>query len=73
MAPGPESNPASNRSEPRRPQVGDGVELRKPHACGGREWNVTRIGADIGLECRTCLRRVLLPRADLDRRVRRYL
>lgn len=57
----------------RRPQVGDGVELRKPHACGGREWRVTRIGADIGLECGTCLRRVLLSREDFGRRLRRYL
>lgn len=57
----------------RRPAVGDGVALRKPHACGGGEWAVYRIGADIGLECRTCLRRVLLTRDDFGRRLRRYL
>jgi hypothetical protein len=70
----PEPDPAPDRSESRRrPQVGDGVELRKPHACGGSEWGVYRIGADIGLECRTCLRRVLLTRDDFGRRLRRYL
>ena len=49
-------------------RLGDRVELRKPHACGGREWDVVRVGADIGLVCAGCGRRVLLERADLERR-----
>lgn len=48
---------------------GDIVRLRKPHPCGGREWTVSRIGADVGLLCRTCGRRVLLDRRDLERRL----
>ncbi|MBA3308163.1 MAG: DUF951 domain-containing protein, partial [Chloroflexi bacterium] len=39
-------------------RLGDRLELRKPHACGGREWRVVRLGADIGLTCQTCARRV---------------
>ncbi len=31
-------------------EVNDLVTLRKVHPCGGREWKVVRIGADIGLE-----------------------
>ncbi|HJL69606.1 MAG TPA: DUF951 domain-containing protein, partial [Anaerolineales bacterium] len=27
------------------------VRLRKPHPCGGSEWRVVRLGADIGLKC----------------------
>lgn len=38
----------------------DVVRLRKPHPCGGYEWTVVRLGADIGLVCSTCGRRVLL-------------
>jgi hypothetical protein len=49
-------------------QVGDTVRLKKAHPCGGREWTVTRIGADIGLACTTCGRKVLLTRDDFDRR-----
>lgn len=45
------------------------VRLRKPHACGGSEWSVTRVGAEIGLECRTCGRRVRLPRGEALRRL----
>jgi hypothetical protein len=51
-------------------RVGDQVRLRKPHPCGGRVWDVVRIGADIGIRCTTCGRRVLLPRAKLEKQVK---
>lgn len=58
---------------PAEVRVGDRVRLRKPHPCGGYEWAVTRIGADIGLRCLTCGRRVLLPRSKFEKRVKRML
>lgn len=54
-------------------QLDDRVRLRKPHPCGGIEWRVVRLGADIGLECLTCDRRVLLPRRKLARRLKEIL
>lgn len=48
--------------------IGDRVNLAKPHPCGGREWQVTRLGADIGLRCAGCGRRVMLERRELERR-----
>ncbi len=51
-------------------ELGDRVRLRKPHPCGGYEWTVVRLGADIGLRCTTCDRRVLLPRPTLRKRVK---
>jgi len=53
--------------------VGDVVRLRKKHPCGGWEWEVTRIGADIGLRCLTCRRRVLLPRSKVEKRIKAVL
>jgi hypothetical protein len=50
--------------------VGDKLILRKPHPCGGHEWEVVRLGADIGLVCLTCNHRVLLTRRELARRVK---
>jgi len=50
--------------------VGDVVRLRKQHPCGGWEWRVTRIGADIGLRCLTCARRVMLPRSKVEKRIK---
>ncbi|GAC1320370.1 MAG: DUF951 domain-containing protein [Chloroflexota bacterium] len=54
-------------------RVGDIVQLRKPHPCGGYVWQVVRLGADIGVTCNTCGRRVLLPRSTLERRVKRFV
>lgn len=51
-------------------ELGDVLRLRKPHPCGGYEWKVVRLGADIGLECTSCGRRILLPRRDLARRLK---
>jgi hypothetical protein len=45
--------------------------LRKPHACGANRWQVVRIGADIGLVCTQCQRRIMLPRDEFERRLRR--
>jgi hypothetical protein len=54
-------------------QLNDIVCLRKPHPCGGYEWKVVRLGADIGLECLNCGRRVLLSRRKLARRMKTML
>ena len=54
-------------------QLDDKVRLRKPHPCGGYEWRIVRLGADIGLECLTCGRRVLLDRRTLARRIKMIL
>ena len=54
-------------------ELNDIVRLRKPHACGGYEWKVVRLGADIGLKCNNCGRRVLLTRRDLQRRLKLWM
>jgi len=50
--------------------LGDVVRLRKPHPCGATDWIVVRIGADIGLKCLGCGRRILLTRRELSRRMK---
>ncbi len=54
----------------RRYELGWVVRLRKRHPCGGTDWEVVRLGADIGLKCLGCGRRVLMARSTLDKRVR---
>ena len=49
--------------------LGDVVRLKRPHPCGGDTWLVDRLGADIGLRCRSCQRHILLERANLERRL----
>ena len=53
--------------------LGDIVRLRKRHPCGGHDWLVDRLGADIGLRCQTCGRHVLLERRVLEARLVTFL
>ena len=54
-------------------RVGWVVRLRKKHPCGGSDWEVVRIGADIGRRCATCDRRVMMPRSDLEKRMKSFV
>ena len=54
-------------------KLDDVVRLRKPHPCGSTDWVVVRLGADIGIKCLGCGRRVLLPRRELVRRLKAYV
>lgn len=54
-------------------RMGDVVRLRKRHPCGGFEWEVVRLGADIGLRCRTCGHRVLLARRVVEGRLKDFV
>jgi hypothetical protein len=53
--------------------IGDRVQLRKKHPCGGDEWLVVRLGADIGLQCAGCGRHILLLRSQLKKQMKKNL
>lgn len=71
--------PMSDDTPPPRPdpaddiRLGDVVRLRKPHPCGADSWRVVRIGAEIGLRCTGCDRKVLLLRRIYRQRFRSRL
>ena len=48
--------------------VNDIIRLKKPHPCGGYTWQITRLGADLGLRCTVCNRQVMLARSEVERR-----
>ena len=54
-------------------KLDDVVRMRKNHPCGSTDWKVVRLGADIGIVCQGCGRRVLLPRRKLARRLKMIL
>jgi len=54
-------------------RMADIVRLRKPHPCGGFEWEIVRLGADIGLKCTTCKHRVLLDRRTVEKRMKSFV
>ncbi|APV45507.1 hypothetical protein Dform_02205 [Dehalogenimonas formicexedens] len=54
-------------------KLNDVLRLRKPHPCGGYEWTVYRLGADIGIICNTCKHRLLIPRSDIEKRIKTFV
>lgn len=46
------------------------VTLKKVHPCGGREWKIVRVGADVKLQCNTCAKYINLTRDDLKKRAK---
>jgi hypothetical protein len=54
-------------------KLGDIVRLKKPHPCGSYEWQVVRLGADIGITCRRCRHRVLIARSEFERRIKEFV
>ncbi|MHB9036273.1 MAG: DUF951 domain-containing protein [Armatimonadota bacterium] len=51
--------------------VGDIATMRKPHACGSFDWEIVRVGADIGIKCLKCGHRVMLERSYFNKRVKK--
>ena len=50
--------------------VGAVYRMRRVHPCGGWEWRVVRVGADIGMVCLKCERHVLVERRRFESRMK---
>ncbi|MBP3434593.1 MAG: DUF951 domain-containing protein [Clostridia bacterium] len=50
--------------------INDVVTLKKQHPCGGKDWKIVRLGADVKIQCATCGKYVNLTRDELKRRVK---
>jgi hypothetical protein len=44
--------------------------MKKPHPCGGKEFEVLRIGADFKIKCTTCSREVMLARSKAEKNIK---
>lgn len=51
-------------------EIGDHIIMRKGHACGGNEWEVWRLGMDIGIKCLKCGRKLRILRSKLEKGVK---
>ena len=50
--------------------VGQKITLKKKHPCGGTEWEVVRVGADVKIKCLTCSHLLMLSRERLEKSVK---
>ena len=48
-------------------QVGDILEMKKPHPCGCYEWEVMRVGADFRLKCVGCGHEIMIARRIVEK------
>jgi hypothetical protein len=53
--------------------IGDRLILRKKHACGGKEWEVWRLGMNIGIRCLKCGRKLKIVRSKLEKNVKEVI
>ncbi|MDR0297538.1 MAG: DUF951 family protein [Streptococcaceae bacterium] len=61
-------------------EVGQFVEMKKPHACRikatgkpANRWEISRVGADVKIRCTNCERIVMLARHDFDHKLKKIL
>ncbi len=50
--------------------VGDIVELRKSHPCGGNKFEIMRGGMDFRIKCLKCNKQVWIDRETLEKRIK---
>ncbi|MES4789720.1 DUF951 domain-containing protein [Levilactobacillus brevis] len=51
--------------------LGDLVEMKKPHPCGTNRWEITRMGADIKIKCTNCGHVVMLSRREFEKKLKK--
>lgn len=54
-------------------EVGDLLEMKKPHPCGSVTFLVRRVGSDVRVLCTGCSRDVTVPRVKLEHGIRRVI
>ena len=52
---------------------GDVVLMKKAHPCGTNRWLITRVGADIKIQCQGCGHVVMMTRQKFDKGFKKVL
>ncbi len=54
-------------------KIGDIIEFKKPHPCGSKQWEITRIGVDFKFKCIGCGHLIIIPREDAIKKIKKKL
>ncbi len=54
-------------------QVGDIVEMRKPHPCGSKLFKIVRVGSEVRVICTSCGRDMTLERIKLEKAIKKII
>ena len=53
--------------------MGDKLEMKKNHPCGGKLFEVLRAGMDFRIRCEKCGREVMVPRVKIERNIKKVI
>lgn len=53
--------------------AGDRIELKKPHPCGCKTFELLRVGMDFKIRCEGCGREVMVPRKKVEKSIKKVL
>lgn len=51
----------------------DIVQMKKQHPCGEKNFEITRIGADIKIKCTGCGRIIMIPRSKFQKGAKKII
>lgn len=54
-------------------ELGDVVEMKKPHACQTNRWEIIRMGMDIKIKCINCQHIVMMPRREFEKKMKKLV
>ncbi len=54
-------------------RVGDILQMKKAHPCGGKEFLVLRSGMDFKIKCRKCGHEIMLPRLKCEKNIKKII
>ena len=54
-------------------QVGDILEMKKPHPCGSRRFLVLRSGMDFKIRCTGCGHELMVPRVKAEKNIKKII
>lgn len=52
-------------------ELGDIIMMKKPHPCGSKEFEITRLGIDYKLKCCGCGHEVMIPRIKAEKNIKK--
>ena len=58
---------------PMKLYVGDIIQTKKSHPCGGNQWEIMRVGMDFRIRCTTCDLQVWIPRVKLEKSIKKVI
>ncbi len=54
-------------------EVGDIIELKKPHPCGSKIFKILRVGSEMRVLCTGCMHDMTIDRIKLEKAVKKFI